>query len=63
MKNNTTKAVFATRIAKSVAAGQTDRVIPLGAASLRAKYDRKFLKCIKADELFDLCGGRRDHGL
>ena len=57
MKNNTTKAVFATRIAKSVAAGQTDRVIPLGAASLRAKYDRKFLKCIKADELFDLCGG------
>lgn len=57
MKNNTTKTVFATRIAKSIAAGQADCVIPLGTAELRAKYDRKFLKCIKADELFDLCGG------
>lgn len=57
MKNNTTKDVFATFLAKSVAAGQTDCVIPLGTASLSAEYDRKFLKCIKADELLDLCGG------
>ena len=57
MKNNTTKTVFATRIAKSIAAGQADCVIPLGTAELRTKYNRKFLKYIKVDELFDLCGG------
>ena len=57
MKNNTTKTVFATRIAKSIAAGQADCVIPLGTAELRTRYNRKFLKYIKVDELFDLCGG------
>lgn len=43
MKNNTTKTVFATRIAKSIAAGQADCVIPLGTAELRTRYNRKFL--------------------
>lgn len=50
MKNFTTKAVFGTLITKSVAAGQTDNIIPLGSSNLTRQFTKQFIKFIEADK-------------
>lgn len=50
MKIPTSKAVFGTLITKSVAAGQTDNIIPLGSSNLTRQFTKQFIKFIEADK-------------
>lgn len=46
----TSKAVFGTLITRSIAAGQTDNIIPLGSSDLTRRFEKHFIKLIEADE-------------
>ena len=46
----TSKAVFGTLIARSIAAGQTDNIISLGFSDLTRRSEKHFIKLIEADE-------------
>lgn len=50
MKIPISKAVFGTLITKSVAAGQTDNIIPLGSSNLTRQFTKQFIKFIEADK-------------
>ena len=41
---------YALRVSKSIASGQTDNVIALGAGSLTKQAERQLIRCIEADE-------------
>ena len=41
---------YALRVSKSIAAGQTDNVIALGAGSLNKQAERRFIRRLETDE-------------